>query len=195
MNAMFLVALSLVNVAIAQGQHPSPPAKLEALRGTLIMMISENEGVSCEIWAAGNSSRSELIKGGIKVTTIQRGDTMYTFDDTSLKGKKERIKGGLAAKGLVKQIEEVRKNGKKVESREIEGQIYDVYQYSVDSDEIVVAVLSARTYLPRAWVSSLRIGLNRASTVSLIYRDMEANVNIPDDLFKLPANVKFSEER
>jgi outer membrane lipoprotein-sorting protein len=196
MKAICVAVLTLMNVTVGLSQQPSQPTKLESLRGTLIMMMNETEGVASKLWAKGNNTRVDFTgTRGVTVTTIQRGDTMYTFDEISAKGKKERIPEGLATKGLVKQIEEVKKNGKKVESAEIDGETYEIYQYAVSSEELVVVMLSARTSLPRIWTSAIRTGLNRTSSLTMKYRDMEANVNVPDDLFKLPANVKFSEER
>jgi hypothetical protein len=66
------------------------------------------------------------------------------------------------------------------------------YTYDFDSSkESGVVYLSMQTSLPGLWISKLKTdGKEYAMIVQ--YREMEANVDIADDLFMLPRGVTFS---
>jgi outer membrane lipoprotein-sorting protein len=161
----------------------------------MITMVSEDEGVPMEIWAKGDNLRAEASDGERKVITIQRGDTSYTFAPDSTKGHKMRVEEGLGSMGLVKQIAEIKAKGKREGAQELEGVVYDKYNYDVDApQEWAVVFLDAKTSLPRYWISAVRTGEKTASAVRMVYRDMEANVEVADALFELPENVTFEEQ-
>lgn len=191
-----IVALMLMAaVPVLGDQQPSGSAKLESLHGTMVMMISDDEGVPAKLWAKGNNTRVELTHGNQKVITIQFGDTMYTYIEGSRTGTKQHLGSGLGSMGLIKQIEEILAKGKKEGSEKIEGVRYDKYVYGSPEDrEMAVVYLSPETSLPRIWLSAVKTDDKTASLLRMHYRDMNANVGIPDEMFKLPPDVTFSEE-
>jgi hypothetical protein len=110
-------------------------------------------------------------------------------------GTKQHFTSAFASMGLIKQIEEIKANGKQQGSEEIDGVRYDKYEYgSLQDGEMVVVVLSSGTSVPRMWLTAVKTGNNTASLVRTIYRDMSVNVDIPDHTFALPADVMFSEQ-
>ena len=54
-------------------------------------------------------------------------------------------------------------------------------------------LLEAKTSLPKDWLSIVKNGDGPAIAARTIYRDMQANVDVPDDLFELPKGVEFTE--
>jgi hypothetical protein len=97
--------------------------------------------------------------------------------------------------GVIKPIEEIKAKGKKQDSEQGEAGRYDKYEYNVNGpEEMAVVYLSAETSLPRIWLSVVKTGDKEASLLRVQYRDLKANVDIPDDMFKLPPDVTFSEE-
>jgi hypothetical protein len=92
-----------------------------------------------------------LVQDGRKVVTLQLGDTVYNYIEGATTGKKQRLIG-FAARGFIKQIEEVRTKGKKVRSHQIGAVIYDEYSYEVNlPKEMAAAYLSRTTSLPYMW--------------------------------------------
>ena len=153
-----------------------------------------HEGVASEIWAKGNNLRSEVRAGDLKVISIQRGPTIYTFREGDQIGTKQTLQRGLGSLGFIKQIETVKAHGKKTGSQEIEGVEYDIYEYDVNAPaEMTILYLSKETSLPRFGISVVQTGEKTAEAMRMVYRDMEANVDIPDELFKLPEGIKFTE--
>ncbi len=168
--------------------------ELKTLHGTMILMLSQDKGVVSEIWAKGNNLRSELRVGDLKVITIQRGPTMYTFREGDRTGTKQTLQRGLGSLGFIKQIETVKAHGKKTGSEEIEGVVYDIYEYDVNApSEMSILYLSRETSLPRFGISVVKTGKKTAEAIRMAYRDMEANVDIPDELFELPEGVRFTD--
>src|SRR3990172_2210889 len=195
MRTALSIALLLFVAGRATSAEPAAVApELISLHGTMITMISETEGVPAEIWAKGDKLRAEIAAGDAKVITIQLGDTMYTFAQGSTKGNKTRFESGLASLGLIQQIAEIRTKGKIDGSQEIEGIVYDEYNYDVNAPrEWAIVFLAAKTSLPGYWISAVQTEEKKAVAVRMHYRDMEANVEVPDALFELPSDVTFSE--
>lgn len=195
MKTVYILALALIAAAPAPaGAQPSGSARLESLQGSLIIMTGDDRGVPARIWAKGNNTRTELNNGRQTAATIQLGDAMYTYVDGSKKaGTKRLLAPGLGSMGLIRQIEEIRAKGKKQTSEMIDGVRYDKFEYDVNRGETAVVYLSAETSLPRIWFSVIKPVDKDASVMRMIYRDMQANVAIPDALFRLPADVAFEE--
>jgi len=190
-----VIAIVLIATRALHGEEPpAAPVELKSLHGTMVTMISETEGLPIEIWAQGDRMRSEISVGDQKIVTIQLGDTMYTFGPNLPQGNKTRFEAGLASLGLIKQIALVRAKGKKVGSQVIEGVAYDQYTYDADAPrEVARVLLEAKTSLPKNWVSTVKNSAGESATVRIEYRDMEANVVVPDDLFALPPDADFTE--
>ena len=168
--------------------------ELKTLHGTMILMLSEYEGVTSEIWAKGNNLRSEVRFGDLKVISIQRGPTIYTYREGDQTGTKEMLQRGLGTLGFIKQIETIKAHGMKTGSEEIEGVEYDIYEYDVNAPaEMTILYLSKETSLPRFGISVVQTGGKTAEVMRMAYRDMEANIDIPDELFELPEGIKFTE--
>ncbi len=190
---------ALVVAAAAPGrgglQLPDPP-KLESLRGTVIYIMSEDMTFPAKIWAKGNAMRVDVTQGHQTTISIQLGDTLYTYLQGSQEmGRKQYLGTGLGSLGLIKQIEEVKAKGKKQGVEQIEGLRYDKYEYDVNAPgEMAVVYLSVKTSLPRLWVSTIQTADKDTSLMQMFFRDLKANVPIPDSMFKLPAGVTFSEK-
>lgn len=195
MKTTCLVALALLaTVPALGGQQPSGSEELKSLHGTQITMTSDSEGMSSQIWAKGNNLRLEMTVGNQKAISIQLGDTLYTYVEGSKAGTKQPLGRGLGSMGLIRQIEEIKARGKKEGSQELEGVRYVEYKYDVNFPaEAADAWLSATTSLPRIWFSVVRTADSTASGLRMVFRDMVANPDIPDDMFKLPPGVTFSE--
>lgn len=196
MKIVYIVALALMaGVPALADEQPSNAAKLESLQGTLVIMMSEDRGVPARIWAKGNNTRTELSDGKQTAVTIQLGDVMYTYVEGSKRtGTKRHMGTGLGSMGFIRQIEEIRAKGKKQIPEEIDGVRYDKYEYDLSGREAMAVVyLSAETSLPHIWLSVIKSGENDASVLKMVYRDMKANVEISDELFKPPADVAFAE--
>jgi hypothetical protein len=54
-----------------------------------------------------------------------------------------------------------------------------------------MVLLNARTSLPLMWVSAVRTGETTAEALTVHYRDMEANIEIGDEMFEIPDEVIF----
>ena len=195
MKLFVLIAAILVSFGAAQAAEPArPAAELVSMHGTMITMISDHEGMPMEIWAKGNNLRSEISAGDQKIIVVQLGDTIYTFGPGSKQGNKTRFESGLASHGLIEQIALVKAKGKKDSSQVVDGITYDQYAYDVDApQEQALVLLEAKTSLPKDWVSVVKNGDSEPVAARTIFRDMQANVDVPDDLFALPKGVEFSD--
>jgi outer membrane lipoprotein-sorting protein len=160
----------------------------------MVTMHGDTEGFTAEIWAKGNNVRSEIAFGDQKVVTIQRGDTMYTFGSNSHVGNKTQFEAGLASLGLILQIATVKSKGKKDSTHNVDGTVYDLYVYEVDAPhEIARVLLNSKTSLPQDWDSTVKNADGAPATVRMKFRNLAANVDVPDELFALPPDVQFSE--
>ena len=193
--AALVVAVAAAAPVRGDPQPPDPP-KLESLRGTMITIISEDMTFPAKIWAKGNTTRLDVTQGQQTAISIQLGDTLYTYLQGSKEmGRKQHLGTGLASMGLIKQIEEVKAKGKKQGVEQIEGLRYHKYEYDVNAPgEMAVVYLSAETSLPRLWVSTIQTADKDTSLMQMFFRDLKANVPIPDSMFKLQAGVTFSEK-
>jgi outer membrane lipoprotein-sorting protein len=195
---MKLFALTIVAMIISHTAgrcEPKPPAatELKSLHGTMITMISEDKGHLAEIWAKGDNVRAEFSNDKHKIITLQLGDTLYTFGTDSKKGTKQRFASGLASMGLIKQIATIKSKGKKESTREIDGITYEEYSYEESPEASTDVWLEAKTSVPSIWLSAMKTSDKTLGVMRMRYRDMKANVEIADELFKLPTDVTFSE--
>ena len=187
-----LIAFSAaVHACCAEVKDPLP--QLHSLHGTTVMMISEEEGLPFETWAKGDNTRMEVTDNLQKIITIQRGDTIYTYSTGSTSGIKQTCSDGLASMGLIKQIAEVKKHGIYEGAQEIDGVVHHRYRYEVNAPEtMAVVLLSTETSLPRYWLSVVMIDDETGEIARTVYRDMEANKEIDDNLFAIPQEVAFN---
>jgi alpha/beta superfamily hydrolase/outer membrane lipoprotein-sorting protein len=173
-------------------QQSSGLGNLTSLQGTLILMVSEDRGIPAKFWAKGNNMRLEASVGAKKTITIQVGDTLYTFNEGEKSGLKQHLGRGLGSMGLLRQIELIKTRGKKQGSKEFEGVLCDIYEYEAPQ-ELALVYLSVATSLPQRWISTIRSG-DTTSSILMLFRNLEANMGIPDEMFKVPPEVKFSEQ-
>lgn len=166
---------------------------LRTLQGTVITMISEKDGLPMRFWAKDNSFRGEITSGNRKIISIQRGNKNYTYEQGGKEGTLVETKRGLASMGLVRQIQDIKRLGKKNDAVEIEGETHDVFIYDVNiPEESAIVYLSRKTSLPRLWISVIRTANDRAEGNRMIFTDLKANHEIPDELFQIPPDVQFS---
>jgi len=189
-----VVFLTTWTTSIVFGQ-PSPVApRLDSMHGTMITMIDSTQGIEMEVWAKADKVRSEIKEGDKMIVVIQLGDTLYTFSPGRKEGQKTRFDGGLAAHGLIEQIALVKSKGKLDGTQEANEIAYDRYAYEVDAPrEQALVLLEAKTSLPKDWLSIVENGDNKPVASRTIFRDMQANVEVPDSHFELPAEVQFEE--
>ncbi|GAH04956.1 unnamed protein product [marine sediment metagenome] len=170
--------------------------QLKSLRGTMLTYADETEirkAVSFKIWAKGIYMRTELTAGSRKIISIQRGNTLYTYEEGSKEnGTKQWLGTGLASMGFLDQIREVKGYAKKQDPEVIEGELYHRYVYDKNKPQaLAIVVLSDKTSLPKVWISYLKLADGTISKLHMYYDDMEANVEIPDAMFSLPRGVRF----
>jgi hypothetical protein len=189
-----VVFLTTWTTSIVFGQ-PSPVApRLDSMHGTMITLIDEKHGIEMEVWAKADKVRSEIKEGDKMIVVIQLGDTLYTFSPGRKEGQKTRFDGGLAAHGLIEQIALVKSKGKLDGTQEANGIAYDRYAYEVDAPgELAIVLFEAKTSLPKDWLSIVEKGDGKHEASRTIFRDMQANVEVPDSLFELPPEVQFEE--
>jgi tetratricopeptide (TPR) repeat protein len=156
-------------------------------------MISESEGLPMKFWAKGNLFRGELTAGDRKIITIQRASETFVYQVGSKTGDYRFVERGLATMGLIRQIEDVRRFGKKQQSVHIEGKLYDVLLYDINApEESALVYLSRKGSLPKVWISVLRKTQDSAEAMRMFFQDVEANVDIPEELFEIPKDVEFT---
>ena len=188
--AVIVVFSSLPLLADEQGDAQP---NLRTLRGTVVTMMSENEGLPSKFWAKGNLYRSETTFGDRKMISIQRGNDLYIFEQGSTTGEITALGRGLGTMGLVRQIEDIKRLGKKQDSVQIEGELHDIYFYDINMpEESALVYLSRKTSLPKIWISVLRTSEETAEGRRMFYRNLEANAEIPDHLFEIPKDVRFT---
>jgi outer membrane lipoprotein-sorting protein len=191
----FIIVLAIIATLIAPCGATLPgKSELTSLHGTMITMLSEDKGHAMEIWAKEDNVRAESSDDKHKTIIIQLGDTMYTYGTDSKRGMKQRFASGLASMGLIKQIATIKSKGKKESTREIEGVVYEQYSYEESRDASTDVWFEAKSSLPTIWLSAIKTGDKEISVMKMRYRDMEANVDVADELFKLPRDVTFSDE-
>jgi hypothetical protein len=195
LGVLLLCCCALFSADAASAQ--APPPKLESLQGTL-HLIAEADGkhgtktIATKIWAKGNSTRIEMHLDTGKVISIQRGNTIYVHREGEKTGTRHEV-NGLAAMGLVRQIEYIKSKAKMTRSEVIDGDVY--YRYELREtfpDTAAEVLLSAKTSLPRTWYSVVRTDDGMTYLEEYLYSGMEGNVDLPDSLFELPPDVKFN---
>lgn len=190
LRVSILLSLALLRTVVSADER-----ELRSLHGTMITTSGPTSGMAMEIWAKGDFVRSEYRAGSANVITIQRGPKLYTFGESGGAGMVFNLGHGLGTLGLIKQIEEIKARGSRQGAAEIEGELYDVYQYDVNApEEMALIYLSRESSLPKLWISVVQAEGDTAEALRIVYRDMEANVDIPDHYFHLPKNVTFAEQ-
>ena len=127
-----------------------------------------------------------------KVISVQRGNTIYVYREGEKTGTRHEV-NGLAAMGLVRQIEYIKSKAKVTRSELIEGDVYYRYELRDNFPNTTAEVLlSAKTSLPRMWFSVVRTDDGMTYLEEYLYSNMESNVDLPDSLFELPPDVKFN---
>ena len=179
----------------------SEESVLETLHGTMITAYSNEwppafgeSGTASEIWAKGNSIRSETKFDGTNVVSIQSAGVLYTFVEGDRNGTRQRLPdAALGALGLIQQIEQIKARGTKNGDSILDGIAYDIYIYA-SSVEVAEVHLARQTSLPRKWISVLRSAIGPPKSALMIFREMEGNIPIADELFEIPDDVYFTEE-
>jgi outer membrane lipoprotein-sorting protein len=194
-NILFPCLFTLLATYQIHGQ--TTPPKLESLKGTLHIITEEGgrrgtKTIATRIWAKGDNTRIEMLVDSEKVISIQRGNTIYVYRDGEKVGTRHEV-SGLAAMGLVRQIDYIKSKGKITQSEMIKGEIYNHYELrEAFPGGIAEVLLSAKTSLPRTWFSVARMEDGTAYLEEYLYSDVEGNVVLPDQLFELPSEVKFN---
>ena len=114
---------------------------------------------------------------------------MYSFVEGEATGVKVRLRGGIGALGLIRQIEMIKSLGKRVETEVVDGVLCDSYVFpDEETGEFISTRLSRETSVPDVWVGRLPNG----HVTIVYYENVEANVDIPDDKFRIPDGVEFA---
>lgn len=175
--------------------------ELETLHGTVITALSNEwppafgeSGVASEIWAKGNSVRSETKIDSTNVVSLQCDGVLYTFIEGSRNGTRQRLPdAALGALGLIKQIQLIKALGTKRTESGLDGAAYDIYLYA-SSLEAAEVHLSPQTSMPQKWISVLWSASGAPKSALMIFRGMEGNIPIDDELFEIPGDIDFREE-
>lgn len=73
--------------------------ELLSLRGAIITMLSENEGLPMNFWAKGNVFRGEIVAGNREIFTIQRASESFVFEEEASNGLHSSVERSLASMG------------------------------------------------------------------------------------------------
>jgi hypothetical protein len=191
MLSLFLLALTLA--APATAAEP-----LESLHCTLVSVAGRGEGIEAEVWARGDAVRTEVATDTRKVISIQRGSVLFTWAAGEETGERRLLGSGLAGRGLIRQIAEVRERGDRGGTATVEGVDYDVYILDYYPGEKSLVYLSRETALPGMWVNVVEKDGERSET-RMYFRDAAssdrpcsaANVELEDGLFRTPGEIRF----
>lgn len=195
------VAVALLCLLTKPDVAYSDIPELKTLHGTMITAFSNEwppafgeSGMASEICAKGNSIRSETEIDGTNVVSIQCDGVLYTFVEGHRNGTRQRLPGAtLGALGLIKQIQQIKALGTKKGDSVVDGGPYDIYMYA-SSVEVAKVHLSPQTSMPRKWISVLRSESGPPKSALMIFRRMEGNIPIGDELFEIPDDFYFTEE-
>jgi outer membrane lipoprotein-sorting protein len=177
---------------VVQIKEPAVPP-LETLHGRAFVNVTgSDEEHLFEFWAKGNRLRTEEVRDGKKIVTIQYGDTLYSYTEGEGLATTGWLGNGLTSLGFINQMSEVKAHGERGESKEIDGVQYHQYVYRENApEEVVVGYLSATNSLPGIWTLAELEDDGRVIQRTAAFRDLEANVAIPDKLFHLPRGLTF----
>ncbi len=190
--------LSPLLLALSLAAPVAAAEPLVSLHCTLVSVAGEGEGIAAEVWARDDAVRSEVTTDTRKVVSIQRGSVLFTWAVGEATGARRLLGGGLAGRGLIRQIAEVRERGEHGGTATVEGVDYDVYILDRFPGEKSLVYLSRETSLPGMWVNVQEQGGER-SEVRMYFRDAAssdrpcnaANVELEDALFRIPAGIRF----
>lgn len=167
-----------------------------------------------ELWAKGDCTRIEMASTGTTATksvALQIGPKLYTYVEGEPRGYVRQLTTGtLAAHGLCRQVEWVKKNCTQFSIVSLNGVPCNRYEFKEEPgrtlfsdflenrDEFreligdTTAWLSRANSLPVSWYSKAGSGPQTRSKTAF-YRELQANPEIPDSLFELPAGVTFAD--
>ncbi len=195
---LFVAVLASICAAVTAPEASAADQRLESLHG--LMRTSYNidpnsdpatrPAIVSEFWAKGNYIRYESVDAdGSKSISIQHGNMMYSFVEGRQFGVKILLQGSLGAKGLVRAINVILAKKDVVNSKTIDGIVYDQYAYDDQAmGEKVVVAFSRETLTPLVW-----IGFLPNQNITMIkFKDIQVNGDIPDDVFAIPDDIDFS---
>lgn len=190
--------LPLVLLILALAAPAAAAEPLVSLHCTLVSAAGQGEGIAAEVWARDDAVRTEVATETGKVVSIQQGSVLFTWAVGEATGARRLLGGGLAGRGLVRQIAEVREQGDHGGTAVVEGVDYDVYILDHYPGEKSLVYLSRETSLPGMWVNVEEQGGERREA-RMFFRDAAssdrpcsaANVELEDALFRIPAGIRF----
>jgi TonB family protein len=194
--AALLLSVASSN-ALAASEDVVKRQPLESLHGTVLTAYNVNPAISpeelsylsSEVWAKGDFTRYESFDNGTSVIGIQHGELMYSFVEGEPQGVLLRLRGGIGALGLIRQFELVKSRGENAGTDIVDGVPCEKYVFEDEvTGEQIWALLSQETSIPIVWIGRLPNG----NVTYVFYKDMEANVRIPDEMFEIPAEIDFS---
>lgn len=191
MLPLFLLALFPAAPAVAA-------EALESLHCTLVSVAGKGEGIAAEVWARDDAVRTEVTTDTRKVVSIQRGSVLFTWAVGEETGERRLLGSGLAGRGLIRQIAEVRQQGEHGGTATVEGVDYEVYILDHYPGEKSLVYLSRDSSLPGMWVNVEEQDGERREA-RMFFRDAAssdrpcsaANVELEDELFRIPAGIRF----
>lgn len=193
---MRILSLPLIGLFLTAPTLAAEP--LESLHCTLVSVTGRGEGIPAEIWARADAVRTEVTTDTRKVVSIQRGGVLFTWVVGEETGARRLLGSGLAGRGLIRQIAEVRERGDHGGTATVEGVDYDVYILDHYPGEKSLVYLARDSSLPGMWVNvEERSGERREAR--MFFRDAAssdrpcsaANVELEDELFRIPAEIQF----
>lgn len=95
----FAVVLLISHCLLLAMNSGNSAEELRSLRGTIITMVSENEGLPMKFWAKGNVFRGEIVAGNRKIITIQIASESFVFEEGASNGVHSSVERGLASMG------------------------------------------------------------------------------------------------
>ncbi len=180
-------------LALAAGSlcaEDKPAQKIQSAHCVMVVDFQTN-GISqkdeVEVWAKGGNSRTETPRVGGKMIMIQLGDTGYSYQQGSRQGSIVALNGNTTERqNFLHYIEWLKQKGRKVGVETVEGITCDKYEHS-ESNEKEIVWVSQDNQFPVKMI--IQMPPNAFET--LLFKNVEINPNLPDNLFDLPPDVLF----
>jgi outer membrane lipoprotein-sorting protein len=201
----FLIAV-LLAVLPAQPVEAAGMPELLSLRGEMYTLLpgepvekdKSAKVIKSYIWARDDKMRTETQIGKRTSISIQIGKVIYTYEKGTQTGKIETLAPqSLGSTGIVGQIRRIKKEGFKNEfiTDEQTGERLRKYTYKNLPHEMAIVMLATGTSLPRIWYSTIRVSDSEAQLIKMVYRNMQANIEIPDSYFRLPEGMTWQQQK
>ena len=198
-------ALAIVTVAIvarADEQAASPVKTAHFRCVSESSSFGPNSGLSHvqkderEMWISGDRERMERVIEGVKNVCISVGSDRYYYRTDTASGSKRKMSDE-KPKGVyfLSLLQEVQQKWQLTDAETVVGETCDKYQSPASYQEAfgssnVTVWISRRTNFPtQVMMEDKENGTTR--TYNVLFKNVELNVNLPEELFTVPKNISI----